>query len=93
MPFTIDAVTQWIVQRYRDQIGQRGLSAAVGTTFFSLLQSLLYEYQAEWLRHRGADVSQDGGYDGAAMMLSGVTLRRTGAPAHRRDGISIGCNC
>ena len=50
MPFTIDAVTQWIVQRYRDQIGQRGLSAAVGTTFFSLLQSLLYEYPDEWLR-------------------------------------------
>jgi hypothetical protein len=49
MPFTIDAVTQWIVQRYRDQIGQRGLSAAVGTTFFSLLQSLLYEYPDEWL--------------------------------------------
>ena len=47
MPFTIDAVTQWIVQRYRDQIG---LSAAVGTTFFSLLQSLLYEYPDEWLR-------------------------------------------
>lgn len=50
MPFTIDAVTQWIVQRYRDQFGQRGLSAAVGTTFFSLLQSLLYEYPDEWLR-------------------------------------------
>jgi hypothetical protein len=50
MPFTIDAVTQWIVQRYRDQIGQRGLSAAVGTIFFSLLQSLLYEYPDEWLR-------------------------------------------
>ncbi len=49
MPFTIDAVTQWIVQRYRDQIGQRGLSAAVGTTFFSLLQSLLYEDPDEWL--------------------------------------------
>jgi hypothetical protein len=47
MPFTIDAVTQWIVQRYRDQISQRGLSAAVGTTFFSLLQSLLYEYPEE----------------------------------------------
>ena len=42
MLFTIDAVTQWIVQRYRDQIGQRGLSAAVGTTFFSLLQSLQF---------------------------------------------------
>ena len=26
IPFTIDAVTQRIVQRYRDQIGQRGLS-------------------------------------------------------------------
>ncbi len=50
MPFTIDAVRQWIVQRYRDQIGLRGLSAAVGTTFFSLLQSLLYEYPDEWLR-------------------------------------------
>jgi hypothetical protein len=50
MPFTIDAVTQWIVQRYRDQIGQRRLSAAVGTTFFSLLQSLLYEYPDGWLR-------------------------------------------
>jgi hypothetical protein len=50
MRFTIDAVTQWIVQRYRDQIGQRGLSAAVGTTFFSLLQSLLYEYPDKWLR-------------------------------------------
>lgn len=49
MPFTIDAVTQWIVQRYGDQIGQRGLSAAVGTTF-SLLQSLLSEYIDEWPR-------------------------------------------
>ena len=54
MPFTIDAVTQWIVQRYRDQIGQRGLSATVGTTFFSLLESLLYEYPDEWLRVIGA---------------------------------------
>ena len=50
MPFTIDAVTQWIVQRYRAQIGQSGPSAAIGTTFFSLLQSLLYEYPDEWLR-------------------------------------------
>jgi hypothetical protein len=48
IPFTIDAVTEWIVARYRDQIGQRGLSAAVGTTFFSLLQSLLYEYPDRW---------------------------------------------
>ena len=31
MPFTIGAVTQWIVQRYRDQVG---LSAAAGRTFF-----------------------------------------------------------
>jgi hypothetical protein len=35
---------------HRDQIGQRGLSTAVGTTFFSLLQSLPYEYPDEWLR-------------------------------------------
>jgi hypothetical protein len=35
---------------FHDQIGQRGLSAAVGTTFFSLLQSPLYEYPDEWLR-------------------------------------------
>src|SRR5205807_2439062 len=48
MPFTIEAVTEWIAARYRDQLGQRGLSAAVGTTFFSLLQSLLYEYRERW---------------------------------------------
>lgn len=48
MPFTIEAVTEWISARYRDQLGQRGLGAAVGTTFFSLLQSLLYEYRGRW---------------------------------------------
>jgi hypothetical protein len=31
MPFTIDVVTQWIVQRYRDQIGPCCLSAAVSS--------------------------------------------------------------
>jgi hypothetical protein len=30
----MDAVTQWIVQRYGDLIDQRGLSAAVGTPSF-----------------------------------------------------------
>lgn len=50
MPFTIDAVAQWIVQRYRDQIGQRGLSATVGTSFFSLLHSLLHEHNDDCLR-------------------------------------------
>jgi len=48
MSFTIEAVTGWIAACYRDQLGQRGLSAAVGTTFFSLLQSLLYEYRERW---------------------------------------------
>jgi hypothetical protein len=48
MPLTIEAVTEWIVVRYRDQLGQRELSAAVGTTFYSLLQSLLYEYRERW---------------------------------------------
>ena len=48
MPFTTEAVTEWIAARYRDQLGQRGLGAAVGTTFFSLLQSLLYEYRERW---------------------------------------------
>jgi hypothetical protein len=42
-------VTRWIAERYRDQVGRRGPGAAVGTTFFSLLESLLYEYP-EWER-------------------------------------------
>jgi hypothetical protein len=50
IPFTVEAVTRWIAERYRDQLGQRGLGAAVGTTFFALLQSLLYEYPDQWQR-------------------------------------------
>ena len=48
IPFSIDGVTDWIRTRYRDVIGRRGLGPAIGTTLFSLFQSLLYEFPEDW---------------------------------------------
>jgi hypothetical protein len=45
MPLMIDAVMQWIVLRYLAQIGQRGLIAAVGATFFSLFSRWTIRYR------------------------------------------------
>jgi hypothetical protein len=47
LPFTIDAVTDWVIQRYRDQYFGRE-RAAVSSPIFSLLQSLLYAYPDRW---------------------------------------------
>ncbi len=48
LPFTIEAVTDWVVQRYRDQYFGRQ-RAAVSSPIFSLLQSLLYAYPDHWM--------------------------------------------
>jgi hypothetical protein len=48
MPFTVEAVTQWVADRYRDQYQGRA-KAAVSSPIFSLLQSLRYEYPTRWL--------------------------------------------
>jgi len=48
IPFSIEGVTNWISKQYRDVVGRRGLGTAVGTTLFSLLQSLLYEFPDDW---------------------------------------------
>jgi hypothetical protein len=48
IPFTIEGVTDWMSKRYREVVGRRGLGPAVGTTLFSLLQSLLYEFPDDW---------------------------------------------
>ncbi len=47
LPFTVEAVTDWIAARYRDQVQGR-LTGAVGTTLFALLQSLHYGYPDRW---------------------------------------------
>ena len=47
LPFTIEAVTDWIGARYRDQVQGR-LTGTVGTTLFSLLQSLHYGFPERW---------------------------------------------
>lgn len=48
LPFTVEAITEWVVQRYRDQYFGRE-RWAVSSPIFSLLQSLLYEYQNCWM--------------------------------------------
>lgn len=47
LPFTLEAVTQWCADRYRDQyFGRTG--AAVSSPILSLLQSLRYAYPDRW---------------------------------------------
>jgi hypothetical protein len=48
MPFTVEAVTDWVADRYRDQYFGRA-KAAISSPIFSLLQSLRYEYPTRWL--------------------------------------------
>jgi hypothetical protein len=48
LPFNIEAVTEWVAQRYRDQyFGREGWP--VSAPIFSLLQSLMYEYPNRWI--------------------------------------------
>jgi hypothetical protein len=47
LPFSVEAVTDWIAARYRDQVQGR-LTGTVGTTLFSLLQSLHYGFPERW---------------------------------------------
>jgi hypothetical protein len=47
LPFTVEAVTQWCADRYRDQFFGRE-RAAVSSPIFSLLQSLRYAYPDAW---------------------------------------------
>jgi hypothetical protein len=47
LPFTVEAVTQWCADRYRDQYFGRA-RAAVSAPIFSLLQSLRYAYPERW---------------------------------------------
>jgi len=47
IPFTIDAVCDWVRKYHRDHFeGRRG--GVIGTTLFSLLQSLHYEFPDQW---------------------------------------------
>jgi hypothetical protein len=48
LPFTVEAVTDWVIQRYRDQYFGRE-RAAVSSPIFSLLQSLLNAYPDHWV--------------------------------------------
>lgn len=46
--FTIDGVCEWVEKFHLDHFdGRRG--GVIGTTLFSLLQSLHYEYPDRWL--------------------------------------------
>jgi hypothetical protein len=47
LPFTVEAVTEWCADRYRDQYFGRA-RAAVSSPIFSLLQSLRYAYPDRW---------------------------------------------
>jgi hypothetical protein len=47
LPFTVEAVTQWCADRYRDQYFGRA-SWPVSSPIFSLLQSLRYAYPDQW---------------------------------------------
>jgi hypothetical protein len=47
LPFTVEAVTAWVADRYRDQYFGRA-RAAVSAPIFSLLQSLRYAYPDRW---------------------------------------------
>lgn len=48
LPFTVEAVTEWVSERYRDMyFGRSG--AAVSSHLFSLLMSLRYRYADRWL--------------------------------------------
>ncbi len=47
LPFTVEAVTEWVANRYRDQFYGRA-RAAVSAAIFSLLQSLRYAYPDRW---------------------------------------------
>jgi hypothetical protein len=47
IPFTVDAVCDWVREYHRDYFeGQRG--GVIGTTLFSLLQSIRYEFPDDW---------------------------------------------
>lgn len=48
LPFTVEAVTAWVADRYRDMYAGRS-SWPVASPIFSLLQSLRYEYPGRWL--------------------------------------------
>jgi hypothetical protein len=47
LPFTVESVTQWCADRYRDQYYGRA-HAATSAPIFSLLQSLRYAYPDQW---------------------------------------------
>jgi hypothetical protein len=47
LPFTVEAVTEWCADRYRDQFFGRA-SWPVSSPIFSLLQSLRYAYPDRW---------------------------------------------
>jgi hypothetical protein len=47
LPFTVEAVTKWCADRYRDQYFGRA-SWPVSSPIFSLLQSLRYAYSDRW---------------------------------------------
>lgn len=47
LPFTVEDVTKWCADRYRDQYFGRA-RAAVSSPIFSLLQSLRYAYPNRW---------------------------------------------
>jgi hypothetical protein len=47
IPLTVDDVCDWVRKHHRDHFeGRRG--GVIGTTLFSLLQSLQYEYPDQW---------------------------------------------
>ena len=55
MPFTLDAVTHWIVQRYRDQIGQRGVNRFRPPYSWGSHRNLLCSSSAEqWFNNRSS---------------------------------------
>jgi hypothetical protein len=47
LPFTIEAITNWVAERYRDQYYGRE-RWPISSPIFSLLQSLYYEYPDRW---------------------------------------------
>lgn len=47
LPFTVESVTQWCADRYRDQYYGRA-GATISAPIFSLLQSLRYAYPDQW---------------------------------------------
>ena len=47
IPFTVDGICDWVLRYHRDHFeGRRG--GVIGTTLFSLLQSLHYQYLDRW---------------------------------------------